>query len=245
MADLVSYGFLAPPAVLILLCLAGALLALSRPVLGILLSLVASICLYAAATPALSSYLLHRAEEGLPANPDLSAAQAIVVLGGDMHLGNGAGDPDTLGPITLQRVFFAARAYRQLKLPVAVSGGLVRRSQATLGSLMKAALESDLAVPVRWNEDRSRTTFANAQETARLLRAQNITNVVLVTQAWHMKRSLWVFERVGMRPLPWPAPATALHLARVDDYLPSTGALNDSFHALHELIGLIYYRQRY
>lgn len=242
---MISYGFATPPAILILLCLIGALLAPVWRSGGVGLMLLASLCLYGLATPALSSYLLQAAESGLPANPDLSAAQAIVVLGGDARDGDGTGIPDRLGPYSLERVVFAARAYRQLHLPIVVSGGRVGDARASEAELLKAALEQDFSVPVRWIEDRSRTTIENAFQTARLLRPQQIGTVVVVSQAWHLPRALWSFEQAGLRALPWPAPGAALRLRHIDDFLPSAAALNDSYHALHELIGGAYYRARY
>jgi len=50
-----SYGFLAPPALFITLCLAGALIGLAWRRVGIAVVLVAGLCLFVAATPALSS----------------------------------------------------------------------------------------------------------------------------------------------------------------------------------------------
>lgn len=244
-ASVVSYGFLAPPALFIVLCLAGALAGLVWRRTGLAVVLFASLCLFAAATPALSSYLLLEAEAGIPVNPDFHAAQAIVVLGGDQRIGNGADIPDTLGPLSLERVVFAAEAYRRLALPVAVSGGLVPGAHAASAQLMKAVLEQDLGVPVSWSEAGSRTTYENAVFTAALLRPQNIGTVVLVTQAWHLPRAIWSFERAGLRALPWPAPRATAQLNQIDDFLPNSAALHDSFHALHELIGGFYYRLRH
>src|SRR6266550_9156413 len=206
MSDLISYGFPTPPAVLILLSLAGALLALRWRGFGVVLVILSSAALYLLATPLVASTLLHDVELGIPESAELSSAQAIVVLGAAVHLGNGASAPDTLGPLSLERVVYAAQAYRRLHLPVAVSGGRVLGSDATVGGLMKEALERDFAVPVTWNEDRSRTTQENADFTARLLRAEGIATVVLVSHAWHLPRALWSFERAGLKPLPWPAP---------------------------------------
>jgi uncharacterized SAM-binding protein YcdF (DUF218 family) len=244
MRSAVSYGFLAPPVLFVLLCLAGVLLALVWRRLGIALALAASLCLFATATPALSTYMLTRIEAPLPAAPDLAAAQAIVVLGGDQRFGNGADIPDTLGPLSLERVFFAADAYRRLRLPVLVSGGLVPGAHAAGAELMKTTLERDFAVPVTWVEDRSRTTWENAVDSTAMLRPRNIGTVVLVTQAWHLPRAIWAFDRAGLRALPWPAPRTVLHADKIDDFLPSIVALHDSFYALHELIGGVYYRLR-
>jgi uncharacterized SAM-binding protein YcdF (DUF218 family) len=244
MLDLVSYGALAPPAVFVLLSLVGVLLALVWRRLGLFIALVASLCLYVAATPAFSSWLSHWIEAAIPDNPDFSGAQAIVVLGGDVRPGD-AGQPDTLGPNSLERVVFAAEAYRRLRLPVAVSGGPADGSHEAAGDLMKAALERDFSIPVTWDENRSATTIQNAIDTVPLLTADRVNTVILVTQAWHMPRSLWSFGRMGLRALPWPAPRTALRASRIDDFLPRSSALQGSFYALHELIGGLYYRLRY
>ena len=245
MARIFSFGVLAPPAILIVLCLAGALIALVWRRVGIALTLASSLLLYAAATPAVSSYLLRRVESRLPQGADLSTAQAIVVLGGDLRAGDGADIPDRLGPLSLERVVFAAEAHRRLQLPVVVSGGTVEGAHASEAALMKAALEENFAVPVAWSEDSSRTTWENALFTARLLLPEKLTTVVLVTQAWHLPRALWAFERVGLKALPWPAPRTVPHRAEVGDFLPSLGALQDTSHALREMIGRVFYRLRY
>lgn len=244
MFDLVSYGALAPPAVLVLLALIGALLALRWRRLGLTIVLLSSLFLYLLSTSAVSSWLMQQAEAGVANDPDFSGAQAIVVLSGDVRLG-AEGEPDSLGPYTVERIFYAAQAYRRLHLPIAVSGGPAERSHATAGDLMKAALERDFGISVSWNDNRAATTWENAVDTKPLLDAAKVTTVVLVTHAWHMRRALWCFERVGLRALPWPAPRSALRIERLVDYLPRSGALPDSFFALHELIGSLYYRIRH
>lgn len=244
MFDLVSYGPLAPPAMFVLLAFVGVLLALVWRRLGLAIALAATLCLYLLATPAVSSWLMRAAEAGLPDNPDLAAAQAIVVLGADVRAG-ADGEPDTLGPYTIERIFYAADAYRRLRLPIAVSGGPADSSSTPAGDLMKAALAQNFDIPVAWDENRSATTWENAVDTKPLLDAAGITTIVLVTHAWHMQRSLWCFERVGLKALPWPAPRTASRSATVADYLPRSGALQASFYALHELIGGAYYRLRH
>jgi uncharacterized SAM-binding protein YcdF (DUF218 family) len=244
MSDLISYGFLTPPAVLITLCLVGGLLAVLWRGFGIALVILSAVALYATAMPVVASYLLQQVETGIPESADLSGAQAIVVLGAGIHFGDGAA-PDTLGPQSLERVFYGAEAYRRLHLPVAVSGGRVLGAQTAEATLMHAVLERDFAVPVTWNDDRSRTTYENAVYTAQLLKADRVTSAVIVTHAWHLPRALWAFERVGLKPLPWPAPRDFVRLRRIDDFLPSIAALHDSSFALHEMIGGVYYRLRY
>jgi uncharacterized SAM-binding protein YcdF (DUF218 family) len=245
MSDLISYGFLTPPAVLILLSLVGALLALRWRRFGLALVILSSMGLYALATPFVASWLLHDIESGIPDSADLSTAQAIVVLGGGVHVGDGDAAPDTLSPLSLERIVYAVEAYRRLHLPVAVSGGQIFPARTAEATLMRAALERGFDVPVTWSDDQSRTTYENALYAARLLIPDHITSVIVVTHAWHLPRALWAFERAGMKPLPWPVPRDFVRLQRLDDVLPSVAALHESSHALHEMTGALYYRLRY
>ena len=245
MERIVSFGFLAPPTVLITLCVIGALIAFKWRLVGLVLVLAASLALFAVATPVVSSWLLRRAEAGVPRQADFGGAQAIVVLGGETRVGNDADIPDRLGARSYERLVLATEAYRRLKLPVAVTGGRPGEQRISEGALMKAALESEFGVPVTWNEDQSRTTWENAVFTARLLRKEGINKVIVVTHRWHLPRAVRSFERAGMQAVPWPAPETAPRGGRMRHYLPSMGALQDSFHGLHEIIGGIYYELRY
>src|SRR5665213_744095 len=246
MSGLVPYDFLVPPTVLILLSAAGAWLTLWHPRVGVTVAIIiTTTLLYVAALPVVAARMLEDVEIAPPGPPEFSAAQAIVVLGGGVPRGNGAEVPDTLGPWSLQRIYLAAQAYRRLKLRVAVSGRRVGGAHASEAILMKQALEEDFGVPVTWTEDQSRTTHENALYSAKLLQAHRVTTVVLVTHAWHMRRAVWSFERAGLHAIPWPAPRTYDEADRIDDYLPRTSALLDSYHALHEAIGLAYYRLRY
>jgi uncharacterized SAM-binding protein YcdF (DUF218 family) len=201
--------------------------------------------LFLAALPVVAARMLQDVELKPPAKPDFSAAQAIVVLGGGIRRGDGDKVPDTLGPWTLERLDFAVHAYRRLNLKVAVSGGRPDDAHTTEAALMRATLEGDFGVPVTWVENRSRTTWENAVYTQQLFHADNVTTVVLVTSAWHMRRAVWSFERVGLHAIPYPAPLTYDASDRIQDYLPSMRALEDGYHALHEAIGLAYYRLRY
>jgi uncharacterized SAM-binding protein YcdF (DUF218 family) len=245
MLNLVSYGFLSPPTIFILLCLVGAVVAPRWRRAGMLICLLSSLCLFVAATPAFSTYLLRRIESALPPSPDFSAAQAIVVLGGDVRSGNGGDIPDTLGPISLERVMLAATAARRLHLPIAVSGNGVARGHVTEAELMRATLEEQFGLTTRWSDERSHTTWQNALFTAALLRPDKIDTVILVTQAWHLPRAIWCFEHAGLKALPWPAPRTMLRADGFGDFMPSAAAFHDTFRALHELIGAAYYRMRY
>jgi uncharacterized SAM-binding protein YcdF (DUF218 family) len=245
MERIVSFGFLAPPTVLITLCVVGALIALRWRIAGLAVVLAASFALFAVATPAVSSWLLRRAEAGIPSQVDFSGAQAIVVLGGGVRLVNGAAIPDRLRDRSYERLALVTDAYHELHLPVAVSGGIPSPGHASESALMKAALESEFGVPVTWSEEQSGTTWENGVFSAEMLRKAGIGKVVVVTHRWHLPRALRSFERAGMPAVPWPAPETPSRGGSLQDYLPTMGALQDSFYGLHEIIGGLYYRLRY
>ena len=245
MSALVSHGFLAPPTVFILLCLLGPLIGLVWRRSGLAIALVSGICLFAAATPALSSYLLRRVEAGIPDDDeDLGTVDAIVVLGGDVRVAKGAG-ADELGPISIERILYAVAAFRQLHKPVAVSGGTLERAHETLASLMRNTLQTDFGIPVTWSETQSSTTWENAEFTARLLRPAGVKTVLVVARAADLPRALWSFEQAGLRALAWPVPRTAPEWDEFADFMPSPKALANSYYALHEMLGGEYYRLCY
>jgi uncharacterized SAM-binding protein YcdF (DUF218 family) len=240
-----SIEFLVPPVGLVLVCVVGAWLTLWHRRFGIFVSVIATSLLLLASLPVVAARIIETVEVKPPDKPDFSAAQAIVVLGGGVHRGDGDQVADTLGPWTLERLDFAVHAYRQLNLRIAVTGGKPDGASTAEAMLMKAVLEGDFHVPVTWVEVQSRNTFENALLTQKLLQPDNVNTVVLVTNAWHMRRALWSFERVGLHAIPYPAPLTYERFDRPDDFLPSMRALEESYHALHEAIGLAYYRWRY
>src|SRR5205807_3294302 len=108
-------------------------------------------------------------EAQIPDSADLHHAQAIVVLGGDVRIAKAADGGEQLGPLSLERVIYAAAAYRQLRKPIAVTGGTLRNTRRSVGALMKDMLETEFGIPVAWNEDRSKTTWENAAFTADVL----------------------------------------------------------------------------
>ncbi len=238
------------PTVFIVTALAGILIALgSRKKLGLGIAFLSLICLYGFATPYVSSRLLQYLEAQVPdTTRNLDDAQAIVVLSGTIHHGDNDKVPDELGLLTLERVARAAEIERAHPLPIVVSGGKVGDSRETMAALMERALQQDFGVTARWREEQSQTTFENARFVAQLLGEAHIHTVILVTQPWHMPRALWAFEHEGLDVIPMPTIRTYLNLNSPFDPnldLPQSDALTDSFYALHEILGLAYYKLYY
>jgi uncharacterized SAM-binding protein YcdF (DUF218 family) len=189
-----------------------------------------------------SSLLVDQLSSRVPRNVDFTASQAIVVVGVDVNWGNGVDVPDTVGVLTLERLAGAAQLYRRLHRPIAVSGaGAVDHPSVSVASLMGRVLEDDFATPVQFFEDESHNTFENALFTGKILAKHNIQEVVIVAQASDMLRLLWAFRRVGLDPMPFITNSKSYRGLTYRDFVPSTSALNQSYVALHEIIGLAYY----
>ena len=238
--------FLLPPFSLVVLAVVGTIVARWRRRLGRGLSAAALAALYLMALPLVGEWLIGR----LQTEPALSAAaatasgaQAIVVLSADQAAWAPDYGSETAGPLTVERLRRAARLQRDTGLPLLVSGGLLPRRQLSLAAAMRETLESEFGVPVRWLEDRSRTTAENAVFSAAILRPAGIERVVLVTSAWHMPRALLAFRAAGLAPVAAPTGfISAAHARSWEDLVPSPRGLQLSTWAVHETLGYVWYR---
>lgn len=94
-------------------------------------------------------------------------------------------------------------------------------------------------------EERSRNTRENAQFTKEVLAQHpDIKSLVLVTSAFHQRRALGCFARVGLYPTPFPVDFRTEDggLASLTYWLPDATALGRWSHLLHELLGYATYK---
>jgi uncharacterized SAM-binding protein YcdF (DUF218 family) len=232
-----------PPANLFLLLLAGLWVGRRRRRLGAAMQGGAVFLLYALSTPLVAGSLLRTLESAAPVDVAAIAASgagAIVVLAGDMvrtpEYGGG-----TVGPVSLERVRYAARLARATSLPVLITGGVLRPGERPIAELMRDVLTEGFGVPARWIEDRSRTTAENARFSAAMLRRDGIGTIVLVTHGFHMKRAIFAFAESGLKVIPAPTMSMVGEF-EVAALVPRGKALQDSFYAAHEWVGLAWYR---
>jgi uncharacterized SAM-binding protein YcdF (DUF218 family) len=230
----------------ILLALVGVLAAWWRKPVGLAVATGAISCLYLVSMPLVAGVLMRSTEtiaNGEPALPAGTSPGAIIVLATDARYNDG--EPEAVGPLTLERLAEAARQQRRLGLPILVSGGPPDHPETSLAALMSKALAEDFNVPVEWREDRSRNTFENASFSAAILRQAGVGSALVVVHPWDMARALWSFRAVGYPVVPLPTFENHGWSISALSFLPQIPALKDSYYALHELIGLGWYRVRY
>ncbi len=245
-----AIGLLAtPPAVIVLVALLGFLLQIKWRFFGVLIMTASFVALWILSLPFTGWRLLASLESTVAplelASSKRHDAQAIVVLGGGRYpRAPEYGGEDTVDASTFLRLRYAARLHRSTGLPILVSGGPVFGEEVAEAALMQSALERDFQVKVKWVEDKSRNTLENAVYSKKLLEASGVRRIYLVTHAAHMPRAEWAFVHAGLLVIPAPTGFTTLGKAERGPlgYLPSARGLYRSSLALHEHLGLRWYK---
>jgi uncharacterized SAM-binding protein YcdF (DUF218 family) len=227
-----------PPAGPLLLAALGTWLLVRRRTGGaartaaVALVVVSLATLWLLATPAIADTLTRLAGHYPALDPDSPVrGQAIVILaGGSARMAPEYGGP-AVGLVTLERVSYGAYLARRTGLPVLVSGS----PREALG--MRATLARDFGIAARWVNGESRDTFDDAQLSARLLKADGVARIVLVTSATHEWRAAQEFESAGLAVEPAPVHVWAPQPGELQDYFPDAVGLLQSREALYEILG--------
>ncbi|SHK60381.1 Uncharacterized SAM-binding protein YcdF, DUF218 family [Selenomonas ruminantium] len=172
-----------------------------------------------------------------PENPQ---GDVIIMLGG----GAFPDTPDVSGQGTLcsspaNRLLTAARLQRKLDLPIILSGGQVYSDSGPEAVIAKRIL-MDLGVPEEkiFVEGRSINTTQNARFSKEIMQEQGFTKPILVTSAFHMRRSVLNFEKCGVEVTAYPADyrVNTRHDFHYNKLKPSTSALEDNVLVMQEVL---------
>ncbi|MBC8507554.1 MAG: YdcF family protein [Anaerolineales bacterium] len=184
--------------------------------------------------------------------------EVILILSGGTHAAiyprstvevGGAGD----------RVIYGAYLYHQGVAPyLLVSGGTVPYlGESVPASERMTELLIMLGVPddAIWKENISRNTYENALYSHEFLQEKDIDRIVLVTSAFHMPRSVMLFEEQGFEVIPGPTDYSITEeswqrlwepdfLTQVFNFFPTASNLSNTTHSLKEYLGLLVYSLR-
>lgn len=236
---------LLPPLAPVILLGTGLILHRRRPRLAMSLILTATVALYALSTPWVGGLLQKSLEISAPLDPTaLAGIDAIVVLGGGRRLDAAEYGSDTLNGISLARLRYAAHLHRASGVPLLVTGGMPGGGTQPEGRLMAQTLQQEYGLSARWAEDAALTTWDNARLSAALLRRDGVRRIALVTHAWHLRRAVPQFEAQGLEVIPAGTQFASTAIDDVFDLLPTPNGLRDSTYALHEWLGILWYKLR-
>lgn len=172
---------------------------------------------------------------------------AIVALGGGREALAPEYGLSHLNPVSLHRLHYAIWLSRQTGAPVLFSGGVGLAESVGVPEAEAAAriAERDYGRPLTWVESESRDTRENATRSLSMLNTAGVTDIVIVTHGWHMRRAVRAFEyeaqRAGMSVRVTAAP---MGLATSSDrsplqWLPTTEGITRVRWVLRELGGLV------
>lgn len=208
--------------------------------------------LYVASTGLVPTALWKHLERGVEATMrDGDPYDVVVVLGGMLSeeatlQHHRPSYNDNVERILATRDLLVAGKVR-LALISGGDGSLSARARAPEAALLRDQL-------VDWGIDAariiiepdSRNTHENATNTARILRAQGLSRVLLVTSAFHMPRAVGCFRAQGIDVDTYPVDHRTLAgwALSAEDFLPRAGNLARTEAALREDAGRLIYRLR-
>ena len=182
----------------------------------------------------------------------LAGTAAVVVLGGGRHAAPGPARESEW--IDADRFFAGLEAYQQLRRqglrPRLIFTGGWWPTQPQLPTEGDVLLQRALALGLPAADLSSTAKVRNTAEEAQVVAAQLPpgSSVLLVTSAFHMPRARRLFERQGLRVLPFPVDFQASGawagnpLADPLNWLPAAKGLDSSSRALREAIGRTLYQ---
>lgn len=240
-----------PPSSLLILLLLSFVLRKRWPKVALTSFILGVAGLYIMSLPITVEYAARALETETPLTqaqwPSLNQqADAIVILGGGREVNDPAWQGDQPSLMAMQRLRYGARLAKATNLPVLVSGGLHFGQPPSEAQIMADSLAEDFGITARWLEGESRTTWENALYTAKILQAEGIQRVLLVTDAWHMPRSRWSYEQLGFSVTSAPVGFLSGANSRpLNGWMPESKALWQNTALLNEAIGALLYRLSY
>jgi uncharacterized SAM-binding protein YcdF (DUF218 family) len=250
-ASKIFWMFASPINLLLFAALAGVLLRFGRHArFGRGLALAAILILAAAATLPLGVLLIAPLEDRFPLPPpDLPPPEGIIVLGGAIDDLVSAARGQTVfdeGGERLTEAVVLAKRFPQAR--VVYTGGTASFIPGAISTeaLQARKLMSQIGIaPERVTmEDKSRNTDENARFTAAIVHPQSSQRWIIVTSAFHMPRSMGIFEKAGFHPIAYPVAFRTRGHWPHDLRLTFEPVRNLRIFeiALHEWIGLAAYR---
>ncbi|WP_018152399.1 YdcF family protein [Leeia oryzae] len=234
-------SFLLPPMCFVLPILTGVALLRYMPKLGKTLILLSTFLLYLASIRFVASALMAPLEQNSHFQGQKDA-QAIVILSGGRRHGSEYDGQITLSDSSLVRLRYGAWLAKQTGLPILLTGGAPEDGGTPEAHIMQQVLQQDYQLSAKWLEIASRTTQENAGFSLPILKAAGIRKLILVSDGWHLPRAQLAFQQPGITVYPAGVNFTPAFSPWPRNWIPSALSLEKTSWAMHEYIGLLWYR---
>ncbi len=240
----VTEAFILPPGIFIVVFIFAGLVQFLRKkrLMGVSIWLL-SLTVWVMSTTPFTDSIMRHLESGItiPTHPK---GDLIVILGAGINRSipdiSGMGSPTET---TTHRLFTAARLQKQLHVPILFSGaGDSADPQPVKGIVVRILKEMGVPKGMTLIEDQSRDTRESAVHVARICKEKEFKRPILVSSAYHLKRSVYCFNQAGLQVTPFPAGFETWQGKRYawPAYLP--GDFRRFSMALKEIMGLKFYQ---
>ena len=246
-ASKIFWLFASPVILLLIVALAALLRSAMRPSgAGRAVAFGAILLLAALATTPIGLLLIAPLEDRFPSPPpDMPAPDGIIILGGALRGYESEARRQVVfgeGERVVAAVILAKRYPNARVIFSGANGSLLTRSTTEAQAAQKLLVELGVDPSRITLEDASRNTDENARFTAKLVRPQPAQRFLLVTSAYHMPRSMGLFEKAGFNVTAFPVAFRTLGEGRGLLWETHAPRNLDTFEiAAKEWIGLVAY----
>jgi len=246
-ASKIYWMFASPVTLLLIVALAAVLISAVRPSPAVRAVALGAILLPgAAATTPIGLLLVAPLEDRFPQPPaDMPPPDGIIILGGALRGAESAARGQAVfseGERVVEAAILARRYPNARVIFTGASGSLLAPTSNEAQEARKLLVELGVDPARITPEAASRNTDENARFTAKLVHPEPNQRWLLVTSAWHMPRSMGLFEKAGFNVTAFPVAFRTLGDGRDPQWETDPARNLETFEiAAHEWIGLIAY----
>ncbi|MBF0397563.1 MAG: YdcF family protein [Desulfobacterales bacterium] len=198
---------------------------------------------YLSSTALVSNILIAYLEDQF--KPPLEPKGDVIIMlgGGATNTPNLTGNGN-LSSSSANRLLTCLQLFNRLKIPIIITGGKLFDDSADEAIIAQKILIS-LGVPNNKiiTENISRSTLENVKFTKAIIKNNNFRSPILVTSAFHMSRSVKLFEVNGISITPYPCDYMVDNRKfKIFNLIPSSEEIFKFATSLKEYIGIITYR---
>jgi uncharacterized SAM-binding protein YcdF (DUF218 family) len=251
----ITQQWLLPPGLNLIIALLGFFTWLRFRIFSLILIVSSFILLWLFSTPFIAQRFIDKLQRQYPVLKKqdivkINPSSAIVILGGGNEIAPEYENASTVSVITLSRLNYGAYLYQNMLLPIITSGGNVQGTSYAEADLMVFLLKQRFKISAQWTENKSKNTAEESQYLIPILKKHKINVIYLVTNAWHMPRSMYIFHftykntklKIIAAPMGYKQAAFKQGIL---NFIPNLNALDTSAIALHEYIGILWYHFYY
>lgn len=231
-------SFITPPGIFVLILFTVSFYFLYRKKRRIFsVMFISAFVFYVITIPLVSNYLGCMWEKDF-INPDINGDVIVYLGAGVIKVSD---DKYVLTESALERLFAVYRVYNRKKVPVILSAGSVFNMVSESETAKKILVELGVNEQDIYTEEYSKDTYENAFYAKKICDKYSFKKPVLVTDAYHLKRAVYIFKKAGFEHVGYyPSSYICNRYINLYIFLPSD--FKKLRYLFHEIFGYVYYR---